>query len=99
MNPRSEFQLPTVPFAIIRAHSRATSSSRFRVFEPENQFDRGSLPQISQMVADGFLQEVTERTATYQRADPFGLFTEGNEGNEDPLPAHIARVVLLVIFC
>ena len=51
------------------------------------------------MVADGFLQEVTERTETYQRTDPFGLFTEGNEGNEDPLPAHIARFVLLVIFC
>ena len=51
------------------------------------------------MGADGFLQEVTERTETYQRPDPFGLFTEGNEGNEDSLPAPMARFVLLVIFC
>jgi hypothetical protein len=79
--------------------TRATSPSCFRVFEPENQFDHGSILLISQMVADGFLQDVTERTEADQRPDPFGLFTEGNEGNEDPLPAHIARFVLLVIFC
>jgi hypothetical protein len=65
-----------------------------KFFDPD--FTEG---RRGRMVADGFLQEVTERTETYQRADPFGLFTEGNEGNEDPLPAHIARFVLLVIFC
>ena len=51
------------------------------------------------MVADGFLQEVTERTETSQRADAFGLFTEGNEGNEDLVSAHVTRFVLFVIFC
>ena len=55
--------------------------------------------QILQSASDEFLQEVTERTETCQRADPLGLFTEGNRGNEGPLPAYIARVVLLVIFC
>jgi hypothetical protein len=32
--------------------TRATSPFCFRVLEPENQFDQGFLPQISQMVAD-----------------------------------------------
>jgi hypothetical protein len=44
-------------------------------------------------------QEETERMEAYQRADPFGHFTEGNEGNEDPFSAYIMRFVPLVIFC
>jgi hypothetical protein len=46
-----------------------------------------------------FLQEVTERTESYQSADQFGHFTEGNKGNEDPFPTNITRFVLLVTFC
>jgi hypothetical protein len=43
------------------------------------------------MVADGFLQEATERTETYQRVDAFGLFTEENEGDEDLVSAYALR--------
>ena len=46
--------------------------------------------QILQSASDEFLQEVTERTETCQRADPFRRLTEENEGNEDPLPTHCA---------
>ena len=45
------------------------------------------------MAADGFLQEVTERTETYQRADPFGLFTEGRRGLQRRLRVLSALVV------
>jgi hypothetical protein len=50
--PRRNRRGYTSRFAIIRADSRATSSSRFRVFEPEHQFDQKFSPQISKMVAD-----------------------------------------------
>jgi hypothetical protein len=51
------------------------------------------------MVADGFLQEGAERAESHRRADLLGLFTEGNEGNEDQFSSHITRFVLLVTFC
>ena len=53
------------------------------------------------VLRSGFIQiesvkSVVKNSGVWLRGQPRQIFTEGNE---DPLPAHIARFVLLVISC
>jgi hypothetical protein len=78
---------------------RPPEHNQIRVTPPPDHLQKLLQAERYFSSSNRILQGATEKTEASSIHRLFRTFTEGNEGNEEPIPANITRFVPLVTFC